>query len=307
MANTPAQVCINRLIAFRLKEIFSHKESAFEGSVDGIHDMRVACRRLHALFKVFGAFYKKKDAGEFRRSLRELLRGLGAVREYDVLIGYIAGSVAPATRDQEVTLGLLIGRHSLRRSRAHRELRSLLRAIDTETHETLWAGRIPRIISPARHPLAFRSLLAETNRRLFARFIGAAPSAIDHPHRADALHRLRIQGKPLRYIMELSVPFFGTAFLSCYHEVKATIELLGDIHDIDVTLDKLKIYAGEIRFCNAAARRGPRRFAGIGSGGIRKAVRILRVRRHDLFLSLSATFARWRKNRIQATLTASMK
>jgi hypothetical protein len=215
----------------------------------------------------------------------------------------IMGHVKPATPRQRMTLGLFVGRYSLLRAHAHRSLVRLLPEI-----EGMFVQReqIKRLFAKKDDgPVATGTLFKQTVPALFAKFIFASTPVVNHPRRIAALHRLRIRGKPLRYIMELSASWFAKYYMTAYLEVKSAIELLGDIHDIDVARGLLSEHLKEIRFVNARTAN-PSPDAMVPAGFIRAAIKTLGINRNGLFDRLNATLERWRTVRFGDRLAGAM-
>jgi len=85
--NHPLDVSLLKILRTRFDEMTAHEQGTIDGSdIEALHDMRVASRRVQAVFKMFrGIFPKKKFKAEYNE-LRLLIRSLGEVRDYDVFI-----------------------------------------------------------------------------------------------------------------------------------------------------------------------------------------------------------------------------
>jgi CHAD domain-containing protein len=81
-----------------------------------------------------------------------------------------------------------------------------------------------------------------------------APAVLD-PSEVKALHDMRIAAKRLRYILELAEPAFGRAAAAGAKEAKTLQTLLGDIHDCDEMLPRVRAHAERLRAEDAAAVR----------------------------------------------------
>lgn len=83
-------LCLQKILRTRFDEMISFELGTIDGSnIEALHDMRVASRRVQAVFKIFrGAFPKKKFKPEYIE-IRSLIRALGEVRDYDVFIDKI--------------------------------------------------------------------------------------------------------------------------------------------------------------------------------------------------------------------------
>lgn len=88
--NKPLDESLLKILRTRFDEMTSHEQSTIDGSdIEALHDMRVASRRVQAVFKIFrGVFPKKKFKAEYT-GLRLMIRSLGEVRDYDVFIDKI--------------------------------------------------------------------------------------------------------------------------------------------------------------------------------------------------------------------------
>jgi hypothetical protein len=72
------------------------------------------------------------------------------------------------------------------------------------------------------------------------------PKAED-PTKQRALHDMRIAAKRLRYLLELFAPQFGPYAATAGKKVKHLQDLLGEIHDCDVTLPRVEALIDELR------------------------------------------------------------
>jgi hypothetical protein len=84
------------------------------------------------------------------------------------------------------------------------------------------------------------------------------PRALD-PSQERALHDMRIAAKRLRYLLELTHPFFGDYAQSAAKHAKQLQDLVGEIHDCDVMLPRVHAHLEDLR---AADARELRRLAG---------------------------------------------
>lgn len=80
------------------------------------------------------------------------------------------------------------------------------------------------------------------------------PAVLD-PDEQDALHHMRIAAKRLRYILEVAAPLFGPGAERGAKEARKLQDLIGDIHDCDVSLPIVHRHAERLRTEDAAAVR----------------------------------------------------
>jgi hypothetical protein len=83
---------------------------------------------------------------------------------------------------------------------------------------------------------------------------GFLPAALD-PAEVDTLHDLRIAAKRLRYILELAEPCFGPYAEKAGTRTKELQDLLGEIHDCDVTRPRVVALAAELQAADAEGVR----------------------------------------------------
>ncbi len=84
-----------------------------------------------------------------------------------------------------------------------------------------------------------------------------APKALD-PSEVETLHDMRIAAKRLRYVLEITSPAFGPAAEEGAGTAKELQDLLGEIHDCDVMLPRVRAHvkllrAGDTDHLRAAA------------------------------------------------------
>ena len=81
------------------------------------------------------------------------------------------------------------------------------------------------------------------------------PAALD-PARVKALHDMRIAAKRLRYVLEVGAePCFGPYATTAIKRTKELQDLLGEIHDCDVQLPRVRALQDELRAADALEAR----------------------------------------------------
>ena len=81
------------------------------------------------------------------------------------------------------------------------------------------------------------------------------PRALD-PKRMKALHDMRIAAKRLRYILEVGAePCFGPYAAAAIKRTKDLQDLLGELHDCDVQLPRVRALQDELRAADALEAR----------------------------------------------------
>ena len=138
---------------------------------------------------------------------------------------------------------------------------------------------------------------------LFDDFTSGQEVVLTHPRTIDALHRMRIAGKPLRYVMELTPTGFGKPFAACLEELKVLLEELGNVHDSDVAIKRLRDYIGELQIFNSAVRDRRQTFR---LKPVRTILASTRAARNRHYRLVCAILRRWKRTRFRTRLVASI-
>ena len=89
-------------VEVRAEEVFSFLDRALDiADIEGVHDMRVATRRLRAVMEIFAVCFPAKQHRRTLREVKELADALGERRDPDVMIDgleKVAGRLAPGDR-----------------------------------------------------------------------------------------------------------------------------------------------------------------------------------------------------------------
>jgi CHAD domain-containing protein len=76
-----------RVVGVRAGEVFEHSQGIFDlENPDGVHDMRVATRRLRAALEIFAPCFPAKRRRKGLKRVKALADALGARRDVDVEI-----------------------------------------------------------------------------------------------------------------------------------------------------------------------------------------------------------------------------
>jgi len=183
---------MKRLVTARLRSlaaaVAAHGAGAADGSPGSVHDLRVACRRLDAMLRLWGGGAGGRGA---RRAARELRRAAGPAREAEVLRGFLTRRAAGMARVPAATRRTWL--QSLTASAGPLVLPA--GAVDqvarsVETAATRMASRGVRVARARRRARRWRrDALAELSRGL-------------EDGAAAALHRARLALKYWRYAEE---------------------------------------------------------------------------------------------------------
>lgn len=233
---------IARVLRTRFGEMYDLRGEALgHEDAKGVHDMRVASRRLRSALRDFGDFYERK--GLPRRRLKEVAAALGEVRDHDVAIDAL-GEMRPAAGDaaSEGIEHLINERRELReRARARLGI-VLAEAPFAELHQKFfaWLERLGgggdrrgarRAPGPAQG-MRFRQAGLEVIEARVRELLELGDS-LYRPFEFEPLHEMRISSKRLRYALELFSPCWGGRLKEIGREVSELQTALGDLRDCD--------------------------------------------------------------------------
>jgi CHAD domain-containing protein len=223
--------------------------AAIRGDDQGVHQARVATRRLREAVPVLTAGVKGAKTGKARNKIRRLTRALGTVRELDVTLHIL----------DELVRRPGIPRNALEDVRAHvvveRDRRRALMLERLDAVNSAKLGRRLRAIG-----IALSDCDAETWREMLAarllkreRRFGAAVKDAGHIYAPDRLHRVRIAAKKLRYTLELAADSGTVQATPLVRALKRVQNTLGRLHDLQV----LQHHVGEVQAAPPVRRGGP--------------------------------------------------
>ena len=218
------------LLARRARALKRHLKEAVAGDGHGVHQARVASRRLREAVPVLAKGLEHTKAGKARKKIRRLTRALGSIRELDVTVALV----------DELARRETLPRLALEQVRAHvirerdKRLQTMTRRIERVNVSKLERrlGSLSAALEaadgdPWRKTLATR--LLQRSKRL-----EAAVREVGQLYEAERLHRVRIGAKKLRYAMEVAAETGTTAAGQAVRTLKRTQDALGRLHDLQV-------------------------------------------------------------------------
>ncbi len=215
----------------RLRALARNLPAGLAGDVRGVHQARVASRRLRDTVPVVAAATRDEKSRKKQRTLKRLTRALGTVREMDVALAMLGerplagASPRPAV---ELVRARLNGERASRRrlmvervaaidfEKLARRVREAARAAAMSGRETAWRGALARRL--ARRAILLRGAIE-------------AAGALYEP---EALHKVRIAVKKLRYALELADETGAAPARAEVVVLKTMQDTLGRLHDLQV-------------------------------------------------------------------------
>ena len=256
-ADTPNEQAFIAIIGACLPHAEANRPAVLDGQVEGVHQMRVAFRRLRSGLKIFRPLVPRQASAELVAGIRWLNGFLGPARDWDV---FLEEGMPPVFARFPRKRGLVLfrARAETLRQHHHRTLRAALNEphyplllqrfadwLDRRAwREALTGPQRERLESPA---LEFATPLLEgDHRRVLKRGEHFAQLA------AGERHALRIRVKELRYAQDFFASLYPAAAVKAYLGALAGLQdCLGVMNDIAVARRLLD----EARLTTASAAR----------------------------------------------------
>jgi CHAD domain-containing protein len=235
---------IDLILRARFEEMCSYREAALEsGETEGIHDMRVASRRLRGALKDFLPYLRRRKFKQAREDLRSVAHALGAVRDQDVAL------IALEKLAEEAPPELATGIEQFARARRHKRNGARLRLEEALSEDALEKLRqdfqealeeslkISRDASEDAQEITDEAELHRVAREILderLRDVQELSKGLFQPFETVPLHEMRIAAKRLRYALELFTPCLGEALKPFCKEIARMQDSLGELHDCDV-------------------------------------------------------------------------
>lgn len=240
-----AGMAIQIVLGSRLEKMYALRNRALDwGDPEGVHDMRVASRRLRSAIADFKPYLRQGSIP--LTPLKEIAKRLGTVRDEDVVLAAL--EALHAKTDAEVARGIevIIKEHQRRRSRARSILKRTIRPSAIAEFREAFLKRLESATNPSHSALGKGPGRALTFGQLGARIIGDrlqqlrdAGDFVYRPLQAKKLHELRILAKRLRYAVELFAPCWSGELKKSANEIARFQTSLGELHDCDIWINNL--------------------------------------------------------------------
>jgi len=206
------------------------------GQPDGVHQVRVACRRLRSLLAAFRPVLDRTHTDPLRAELAEVGAALSPARDGEVALAHLRALVA--AEPVELVLGPVAAR--LQQAAIAEE-----QSGDTHARRTLSSSAYLRLRDDLDALVAEPPLTDDAARpadRVFPEVLGHAAKRLRRAVRAaqdsdgpEALHEARKAAKRLRYTAEAAVPVLGRPAAELVGALKGVQEVLGDRQDTFLT------------------------------------------------------------------------
>ncbi|HOW75193.1 MAG TPA: CHAD domain-containing protein [Candidatus Competibacteraceae bacterium] len=228
--NASSEEAFIAIIGGCLRHAEANQPAVQQGQIEGVHQMRVAFRRLRSGLKIFRPLIPRETSATLVADLRWLNGFLGPARDWDV---FLEEGMAPvfAHFPRKRSLSLFRGAAEILRQRHHQTLRDALE----QPHYSLMMQRFADWLERR----AWREDLSDEQRQPLAEpVLEFATPLLECDHRramkrgeafaglsAEERHALRIRIKELRYALD----FFASLYP--VPAVRMVLSALSDVQD----------------------------------------------------------------------------
>jgi CHAD domain-containing protein len=201
------------------------------GSVAAVHDMRIAMRHLEVLLRAWRGYGPAWAMGA-RPRVRALIGALGAVRDADVQLGFLARQDGLAALE---AIEPIRARLQAEREKAQARLRLVLDSPAIRSWRQGWTQHL-EAHSPGsvRAQRAATAAVARGSIRHAARSLRKRARRIEDASPPQDFHQVRIRAKRLRYTLDAYASLYGDAALSYTEALGKLQTVLGELHDATV-------------------------------------------------------------------------
>lgn len=229
------------VLRLRFEEVLSFRDQSLNSAdIEGVHQMRVAIRRLRSALRDFSPFLSSPFLKECNKELKQLADTLGQARDQDVAIDALRKLVETTkSRRNKTRIEMKIEKLRTIREKTQKVLTQILDQSSLDELRVNFYAAL-RAFEETDQPSALTA--REAGEQIISRslreFCDLGPSLYD-PFNCRDLHKLRIAAKRLRYAIELFTVFWGEKISPFAAEVANMQTYLGELHDCDIWIEDL--------------------------------------------------------------------
>lgn len=215
------------LVKERVRVLRSHVAAARGANVDGIHDLRVASRRLRAVLGENASIFSERELDAFREHVVHITRALGRARELDVCLELLDDLAQNTNHVPRPAAEYAANRIRLLRQAEEPNVRQAAGLVESAAFNQALVALFESVSPDS------QCYVREAQKRLKKRFRSLAK--LEAKWRAqpceERLHRLRIGFKKLRYGCETFAGLYGAKMKPFLNQLKSAQEALGQWND----------------------------------------------------------------------------
>ncbi len=221
----------SRAIELRLQRMWIYLERSVEqpSEIENVHQLRVFARRATAALDIFADWLPARAGKKLRKRVKRVRQAAGGARDLDVLDARLRSQPGATTAESMRLVLEQIAEHRRLAQQPIEEVFEQLGAKRFVRKLRKLAKRVRRGQDVARRPQRFDDMAHLALAELVGPYLQAAQAELADD---EALHAFRIQGKQVRYAMEIFAGVFDAEFRQDLYPVVATLQdRLGAIND----------------------------------------------------------------------------
>ena len=242
-ADATAGDVVRRAIALSVIRLILHDPVVrLDADTEGVHQARVATRRLRSDLRTFRPVLDREWSQALRDELGWIARILGEVRDGDVLRERLTNRIRDLPDAEREPGEAVLATLARARDEAHADLLTTLRTrryVDL-LDRLVDAANTPELAEEASQPAA--DVVPGLVRRPWHKLAKRVAKLGDDPSDAR-LHVVRIRTKRARYAAEACTPVFGKPAKTFAQAAARLQDVLGDLHDSVVSAEWLDAWA----------------------------------------------------------------
>jgi CHAD domain-containing protein len=204
------------------------KELSTTSDAEGFHQLRVAFRKLRALYWAYSPYLGEEATAEATGEFKQLAAVAGGTRDWD-----IAGDLLKAAQESGASIELLVAAAREKRAQAVVHSQTMINSNDVESFLNDVLLRAQATLELRCNDLPIRAFAEErvrlAQRALQKRSRRAARNETAHE---EELHDVRKAGKKLRYLLEFFEPVIKGGYGRTIKELTSVQNKLGQFNDI---------------------------------------------------------------------------
>ncbi|OLL32081.1 metal-chelation protein CHAD [Burkholderia sp. SRS-W-2-2016] len=212
------------------------RELSTESDAEGFHQLRVAFRKLRALYWAYSPYLGEEATTQATEEFRRLAAVAGETRDWD-----IAGDLLRVAQESRASLGLLVSAAQEKRAQAVLDSRTLLNSDTVEPFLNDALLRAQTVLQACCNDLPVQAFAEErvrlAQRAFEKRSQRAARSETAHE---EELHDVRKAGKKLRYLLEFFQPVIKGGHGRTIKALTSVQDTLGQFNDIAASATLLR-------------------------------------------------------------------
>ncbi|HYA78346.1 MAG TPA: CHAD domain-containing protein [Verrucomicrobiae bacterium] len=253
--SSTTEYCYCRFGAEALAKLLPTMEAQIEGvekneDIEYVHKMRVTSRRIRAAMPLFRECFPKKRYKKWLNEIKKVTKFLGAARDLDVQISVINDYIKQLQPTEPKTgIGALLECHTDQRRNMQSNIINGLQELKESRvlqQMSYYCEQIIRETASASFDLfAVREKVFWKISPKLDEFL-AMENCVHKENEILKHHEMRIRAKWLRYTMETFAPLYQEEFVEDIEMMKNFQDMLGEMHDCDVWIERVPKFINEI-------------------------------------------------------------